>query len=379
MSARPAVAGIFLCALAALGIGACGGGDEEADGAEALTVYVSLPLSGPAAAEGRDAADGARLALADAGGEAGGVEVGARFLDAGAPGFGWTPSQSAANARIATRDSTAIAYVGDFQSGATRASLPVTNKAFLLQVSPASGAGDLVAEFPGSDEISDLQTTGERTFGRVIPSDEQQAEAAVAWAAELGWSRIRVRSDGTDFGRELADAFTAAARGARRGRGFAPFTYLAGGEELAEPVGGEPIRSSGGLPRMASDAFLPPYLANPDLIAPILVTSAALDPTDLPPAGREFPERFTAEYGRRPGRYAAYGYEAMAVVLDSLDRAEDPADRQSVVEAFFDTMDRDSILGPYSITETGDSTVARMTGYELGGRDVRPVTTLKAP
>ena len=93
---------------------------------------MSLPLRGPSGPDGRDAADGARMALADANDEAGGVAVEAKYLDDTAGGRRAREvdaGQAAANARAATQDSTAIAYLGDFESGATRASLPVTNGA----------------------------------------------------------------------------------------------------------------------------------------------------------------------------------------------------------------------------------------------------------
>jgi ABC-type branched-subunit amino acid transport system substrate-binding protein len=308
-----------LAVLAGAGAG-CGADDEASDSAEVLRVYVSLPASGPARDDGRDAADGARLALADAGGEANGVRVEARFLDAGAPGFGWTPARSAANARTASRDSTAIAYIGDFQSGASRASLPITNQAFLLQVSPASGAGDLVRESPGSDEVSRFETNDERTFGRVIPSDEQQAEVRAAWKQDLD------------------------------------------------------VRG-----RIVSDAKLSPYADPADLPDGTLATSAALDPSQLPPAGRDFARAFEDEYARAPGRYAAYGYEAMAVVLDAIDRASNPADRQDVVDAFFETSGRDSILGQYSISGEGETTLGRMSGYEIERGRAEPVAELEVP
>ncbi len=306
---------------AAAALAGCGESEDDSGGAEVLTVYVSAPLSGPAAADGRDVADGARLALADAGDEAGGVEVEARVLDAGAARAGWAVARSAANARTATRDSTAIAYVGDFQSGATRASLPITNKAFLLQVSPASGAEDLVSEFPGSDDISAFQTTEERTFGRVIPSDEQQEHARAAWREDLG-------ERGTKF---------------------------------------------------ASDAALSPYAAPERSPDGTFATSAALDPSHLPESGQEFVRRFADEYGRAPGRYAAYGYEAMAVALDSIDRASNPVDRQDVVASFFETSARDSILGEYAITDAGETTLGRMSGYEVQGGEAQPVAELEVP
>lgn len=57
---------------------------------------------------------------------------------------------------------------------------------------------------------------------------------------------------------------------------------------------------------------------------------------------------------RRGGPYA-YGYEAMAVVLDAIDRAEDPLSRSDVVDAFLATQDRESDLGTYSIGPDGSA------------------------
>ena len=61
--------------------------------------------------------------------------------DAGPSGA--TDALAGANARRATEDSTAIAYVGELDSGTTRTSLPITNEAGLLQVSPGASAVDL--------------------------------------------------------------------------------------------------------------------------------------------------------------------------------------------------------------------------------------------
>jgi branched-chain amino acid transport system substrate-binding protein len=104
----------------------------------------------------------------------------------------------------------------------------------------------------------------------------------------------------------------------------------------------------------------------------VLVTSAAEDPAQLPAAGQRFVRAFGTRYGRKPGRYAAYGYEAMAVALDSIRRAGDRGDdRDPVVSAFFDTQDRDSVLGTYSIDDVGDTTLTALAGYRL--TDGRPV------
>jgi branched-chain amino acid transport system substrate-binding protein len=341
-------------------------GDETVQGEGPVTVYVSLPLRGPSGADGQDAADGAELALADSGGEAAGREVRAVVLD-DTEGTGerasWTPQQAAANARRATEDSTSIAYIGDFESGATRSSLPITNEARLLQVSPASSAGDLVAPFAGSDDVPDVQPSGERTFGRVIPSDEVQGEAGGVWAGELAVRRVTIESDRSSFAESLANGFREGAEssGVDVASG-ALLVYLAGTPQLPDSRA------------MGSDVFLQ---SGP---GPELVTSAALDPSQLPPAGQEFVRRFRSEYGRQPGRYAAYGYEAMAVVLDAIERAGDGGtDREAVIDAFLDTSDRESILGTYSIDDVGDTTLDRLTGYRVDGDGVEPVVELSVP
>src|SRR5215211_7004461 len=206
-------------ALAALTIvlAGCASSGSGVEPGERVDVYVSMPLHGPNAANGRDVVDGARLALADAGGKAGVLRVRATYLDdtsGTGPGAGWSPAAAAANARRASEDSAAIAYIGDFDSGATRFSLPITNEAHVLQVSPASSAIDLVQPFLGAgDQIPDeVQPTGERTFGRVIPSDEAQAEAGALWAKRLRSHGVMVIRGDSGYDDVIADAFGQEAR-----------------------------------------------------------------------------------------------------------------------------------------------------------------------
>ncbi len=362
---RAVAIAVLVAGLAVAGCSSGSGGDE---GDATVTVYASLPMNGPSGTDGRDAADGARLALADAGGEAGGIAVEGIYLD-DTEGERWSPVQAAANARAATQDSTAIAFLGDFESGATRVSLPVTNAARMLQVSPASAAGDLVAPVPGSEEVPDVQASGDRTFGRVIPSDRAQALAGAGWVDRMDVARVATESDGTAYGDAMVAGFEDGLGRATVASG-ADFVYYGGLPD------NQPLADARGLDRlMVTDAELAPGVSEPP---GTLATSAALDPTQLPSAGQDFVDAFRAEYGRPPGRYAAYGYEAMGVILDSIGRASDPTDRDAVVDAFFETADRDSILGTYSIDEVGDTTLDRMTGYELGDGRPRPVDELEA-
>ena len=84
-------------------------------------------------------------------------------------------------------------------------------------------------------------------------------------------------------------------------------------------------------------------------------------------------DRFREEYGREPGPWAAYGYEAMASALAAIDRADDPLSRSSVVAAYFDGTERDSVLGTYSITEEGETTLETpLAAYRVEAGEVVP-------
>ena len=368
---------------------------------EHVTVYVSMPLRGPEAADGRDVVDGARLALSDARGRAGRLAVRAVYLDDTAAVGGhvrWSGAAAAANGRRAAEDATAIAFVGDLDSGASRFSLPITNGARMLQVSPASAAIDLVQPYLGAgDRVPDaVQPTGERTFGRVIPSDEAQAQAGAVWAKRLGARRVAAVSDGSRFGATMVEAFRASAGGLAHARPRAADLLYYGG--TAADVPGVVKRDIMPCPRqmlMATDAVVtspllsrvpagtfacPVIRASAPAARGILITSATEDLSQLPASGQGFVRAFHGRYGHSPGRYAAYGYEAMAVVLDSIRRAGDGGDkRDSVVKAFFDTHDRPSVLGTYSIDEVGNTTLNRMSGYRvIAGRE-RAIAELHGP
>jgi branched-chain amino acid transport system substrate-binding protein len=405
---------VALALAATVALAGCLDGAEAPHPEDPITVYVSLPLRGPSGADGRDAADGARLALSEAGGAAGDHEVSAVFLDGTedrGEGARWTPAQVGRNARQATRDASAIAYIGELESGATRTSLPITNEARMLQVSPGSAAEDLVRE-PGTFDAvpTELQPSGERTFGRVVPSDVAQARAGAAWAAELDRERAALIVDRSPFASTVARAFAEEARVAgldaqrvRLGRFLEPLGEERAGASVGElcalprdapgprlPAGigylaGEDrralaifacLRPLAGGPLVGTDALLPYAGELPDEqpLNRIYLTSAAQDPSHLPASGRDFVVRFRREHGREPGRYAAYGYEAMAVVLDSIERAG--ADRREVIEAFLATADRDSVLGAYSIEGTGETTLDRMSVYRVEGARARPVSEL---
>jgi len=285
--------------LAALALGACAateGGDVDGP----VTVYVSLPLTGPRAPQGRDTADGARLAFDQASGEAGTLEVEARFVD-DAKGAAWDPVAVGANARSAAQDSSAVAYIGELDSEPTRASVPITNDAGIVQISPSAGAVDLTRSVEAvSDSPDRYQPSGTPTFARIVPADDVVAAAAAAWGSELGGAEVVV-----DFGE------------------------------------GRPAAKH--------------------------AVAAELDPDRLP--DRRFIGLFHDSFDREPGPYAAYGYEAMAFALQAIGAANTNSDqfRTEVRDGVIGGERRESVLGPYSITDEGDSTVCMVQRYLVRG------------
>jgi ABC-type branched-subunit amino acid transport system substrate-binding protein len=270
-----------------------------------VRVYVSLPLTGPRAAEGNDAADGARLALEQAGGEAGTLAVEASFLD-DAKGAGWDPIAVGANARSAAQDSSAVAYIGELDSQPTRASVPITNDAGIVQISPTAGAVDLTRSVEGvADSPARYQPSGSPSFARIVPADDVVAAAAAAWGSELGGAEVVV-----DYGEG---------------------------------------------PRGAAHAV-----------------AAELDPGRLP--DRRFPRLFRDRFDRDPGPYAAYGYEAMSFALQAIGAANTNSDqfRTEVRDGVIGGERRESVLGPYSITDEGDSTVCTVQRYVVNGAQLEP-------
>lgn len=379
-------AGLVAAALAGSGCSGDTGTGDEVRG-ETLTVYVSAPLHGPRGAEGQDVVDGAKLALAGAGGKAGELEVQAVYFDdTSEEAEGWDPVVTADNARQAAEDTTAIAYIGDLDSGATRTSLPITNQAEMLHLSPGSTAVELTRTPPGGGPRPErFQPSEQRTFIRLPPADDVQAEAAALLAKQIGFRAVGVVNDRSDFGKAIATAFKRQSQDlgldvGGAGRPDADSLYLAG---TAEGLGKSAFAARP-VPAIASDALLSP----PDLAfrvasgpAPAYFTASLIEPFRTKTLGeRRFPRDFQEQYGRQPGPAAAYGYEAMSLVLDAIRRAGDDGDSRSrVIDEAFATRGREAVIGTYSVQDSGDTTLDEITVYRVAGDRLTFDREIEAP
>jgi branched-chain amino acid transport system substrate-binding protein len=388
----------------ALAIAGCGG-DQSRGGeisGDTLTIYSSLPLQGPYAAHSKAIINGEKLALHQAGGKVGSFKVNFASRDDATAGGSdtprWSPDRTADNATKAAQDSRTLAYVGEFDSGATAISIPITNEASFVQVSPAATAVGLTKLVPGADkgEPDKYYPSGDRTFARVIPADDVQASAGAAWAKRLETRRVFLVDDKSVAGQGLVDQFSDAAErlgGLRvvgqkgmdpRANEYRDFVrevakadpdlvYFSGGAESNAVRFWRDLRGElPDVPVMASGRLLTAdfYERLGSAAGETYITSPAQDPRQLPAEGQRFLREYRKEFGGRPDPYAAYGHASMALLLEAIRRAGDDAGRRGeIVNRVFDTEGFRSVIGTFSIDDNGDTSLVKIAGYRLrGGR-----------
>lgn len=381
-----------MACLAPAGCGSDDDGGGERPRGDTLTVYSSLPRHGDSAREADAVVAGQRLALADAGGRVEGRRVRLVELDSAKAGdAAWDAATVQSNAERAVDDPDAVAYLGELDAGGSAVSVPVTNDAGLLQVSPLDGLTSLTRVVEGSVSSGPERyyPRGRRTFARLVPSDLLQARALLERARSEGAASIAVLHDDRPAGRELSALVLAEAGRVRlklvdteeirddpgsyddlaqdviETRPDA-ILYLGVAGEAAGPVVTELRRAQPGIRVIGSSGLA----ALSPLVEPGQVT--ALDPVrpavDYGPAARRLLRRLERERGGPVPPEALYGYESMRLVLDAIRSAGGAsADRPGVVHAALARRSRRSAIGRYSIAATGDAGTARFAAYRRSG------------
>jgi branched-chain amino acid transport system substrate-binding protein len=386
------LAGLGLCAALSLCVALPGcGGVGASPAAETvgtqLTIYSGLPLQGPDGPISKQLVGGEKLALADAGGRVGRFTVSYASLDDSNVKTGqWDPDVTSANAKAVAQDPTTIAYIGDFNSGATAISLPLINGAGILQVSPASPYVGLTSSLDaGQDEPERFYPSGRRSFGRIAPGDPAQAAAQVAALRALGVRRLYVLADQDPFDSPLAAIVAADARAAgieavgpdaltiAPGANFtgevakvaasgaqAAFVSATATAQAAQ-LFGELHNAAPQVSLLASSAMLGPvFTANLGAAeATSTVASPVLPARFYPASAQRVLRRYRRQFGEAAEPYALYGYEAMSAVLAAIRAAGAHGDdRQAVIDRLLAMRDRRSVLGLYSMRPSGEATLS---------------------
>jgi branched-chain amino acid transport system substrate-binding protein len=368
-----------------------------------LTIYSSVPLHGASRMNAQAVVNGEQLALQQAHGRVGRYRIVLRSLDdSTVQRQAWDPGTTTVNARTAITDPNTVLYIGELNSGASAVSIPLLNRVGIPQISPTSTAVGLTSADAGAAPGEPLKyyPTGVRTFARIVPNDAIQARVQIKLQKAAGCRRPYVLDDGEVDGEDLADSYQLVARSAglhvlgvqafqRRATDYAALARSVAQtgadcvlissltesgaalltRQIAAAMPNAQLFASTGL---AESTFVDPSEGGiPVAIDPrIVVTSLTLAPTVDPPSARSFYAAYERRYGF-PQPYAIFGYDSMSLALNAIARASDggrdAVRRADVREALFTTRDRSSVLGTYSITSAGDTTIRRYGVYRVVG------------
>jgi branched-chain amino acid transport system substrate-binding protein len=392
------------CMAAAFGVAACGGSDNggssggggggSAISGSKLTIYSSLPEQGASGPQAKAIENGATLAIEAKGGKVGNYTIDYKKLDDSLASSGAADEgKGAQNARTAVQDKTTAGYIGEYNSGISKVTIPILNKAGIAQISPANTYVGLTTDEPGSEpgEPNKYYPTRKRTYARVVPKDTIQGAALATAAKEDGCKTIHIWNSQTTYSAGLARNLEMSAKsiglGVEGNDGIDPkapnYRSLAAkikadcfvftGEiesngiqalkDVAAALPNDKLYGGDGI--VLNDTADPKKGLPADVGARFKGTIATLDPTQFGPEGKKFFADYSKKYGvSQPDPYGIYGYEAMALMLDSIERGtkDGKVSRADIVSALLSTKGRQSVLGTYDIDSNGDTS---LTDYGL--------------
>ncbi|HVC50797.1 MAG TPA: branched-chain amino acid ABC transporter substrate-binding protein [Stellaceae bacterium] len=311
---------------------------------KAVTVGITLPLTGADADDALLIKNGAMLAIDDANakGGIGGYKINVMVLDNGTATAGqYDPAQAATNARKLVSDQGVVANIGPQMSGDGKAMSAILSQGDLATITPASTNPDITdPKFAGQ-----YRPAGKAVYFRTVTTDAFQGpNMANYFAKTLKVKKVYVVDDSGAYGVGMANAFEAQAKKAgmtvlghdqldpkeadyttilTKVKGLSPDGLYYGGVAQA---GVKLVKQSydilpkiikGGGDGMYSSSVLKG--AGFPAVEGWYATIAAPYVFDKPEV-ETWVKRFTAKYGRAPEGYSITAYDAALVILDALKR-----------------------------------------------------------
>jgi branched-chain amino acid transport system substrate-binding protein len=358
---------------------------------DVIKIVSSLPRTGSAKAQTDTIVNGINIALAESDFRAGKFTIEYADWDDATAGAGqWTAEAETANANRAVRDPDVMIYIGTYNSGAAKISMPILNKAGLLMLSPANtwpGLTKPAIGDPGEPEI--YRPTGRVTYARLVPTDDLQGPLGAQWAQEMGVKRVYVLDDNEVYGKGIANLFIEECQNLglevlghesidSKAQEFKPLMAMIKGLKPDLVYFGGTTQSKGG--QIAKDmvaAGLDCKLMVPDACYEeafiesagaenvndrVFVTFGGLPANQLQGAGAQFVKTYRQLHGKDPEVYAVYGYEAGKVAVEAIRRAG-VKDRQAILDACLAIHEfSGGALGTWSFDANGDTTLKTVSG-----------------
>jgi branched-chain amino acid transport system substrate-binding protein len=362
------------------------------------TIGLDMPLSDKAASQGVAQRNGTQLAIDDANRTGGlpGFSLTLESYDDGGPTpNGQDPERGAANAVSMIADPRTIAMIGPSGSPVAYAMLPLTNRAGLLQCSPANTLPELTKPRYGALDLRSANPD-KINYVRIAPSDDIQAPALASFAFRDLTARVALVIDDTGDGRAIADGFEdeytrlggIVIRRALN-EGADPMTVLApspGVEEMPDVVffggytrtGGAQLRLAmgqaglGALPFLSWDGlFDGSGTDDGSFIQQVGVAAVGsyIAHASLAPPKASFVDAYRSAYQMEPDEYAGAAYACVEVIVAALRAiaASGPsADglREALrAYAVHPTHRYETVLGTIGFDANGDSIQQFVTFY----------------
>jgi branched-chain amino acid transport system substrate-binding protein len=375
-----------------------------------LRLYTSWPMQGAMIPEGTGMKNGVDLAVAEAGGAVAGYCIEVINLDDASPQTGrWDGAIEAENANKAVGDAQAIVYIGTYNSGAAKISMPITNRAHMAQITPANTYPGLTKKrgaAQGEPEI--YRPMGFVNYFRPVPADDIQGAVGAKWAKRLGFKKVYILNDQELYGKGIADVFEVKAKEigltvvANEGLDIkqadqkpvltkirasgADLVYQAGvmgsgAEVVVRQMKDLGLVAARGVRFMGPDGLFEEELlkaatCDASMAVDMKITYAGLPFEKMRGIGASTYENYKKKYGKEPTGYALYSAEAGRVVLEAIKRAGPEIDkamgakdikaaRDAVRKQIALTKNFDGINGKWSFDENGDVDYDTMSGYKV--------------
>ena len=374
----------------------CGPVVYKGSGTPDFIIPSDLPLQGAIRHQTVEISRAMIWALAEAGWKAGKYKIGYQSCDdSTAQTGGWDTAKCATNAHLYANDKSVIGVLGTFNSGCAKIEVPILNRTALAMVSPANTNPGLTKKWDVG-EPNKYYPTGVRNYARVVATDDIQGPADALWSQSLGFKKVYVLNDKQTYGFGVATTYKAAA--AKLGIkvvGFQGWDAKASSyEALATAIkkSGAQAVFLGGIicnngaklmqdiksvdPKIQlqmPDGFSDPN-GNGAVANGAYISVAGEPPKALTGAGATFISSFGKQIGTTPNPYAAYGAQAMDVMLQAV--AKGGGQRASTTKGIFGLTITNGILGNFTINSTGDTNLTPITIYKQAGKNLNPVKTL---
>lgn len=393
------------CSSAATTAPSAGGGGSQPDACKnkkgssstEIHVYSSLPRQGTSTEQTNTLVEQIRNTLD-------GQKIGNFTIkyfdldDSSAANMGdWDGAVEQSNANKAAADPDAMVYIGTYNSGAAKLSIPILNQACLVMISPSNTYPGLTKAVEGVTEPGEpdiYYPAGYRSYTRVITTDDKQGAAGAEWAKRLGATKVYVLDDTQVYGKGLARAFALwankiglevlSANKSSEGFDAKATDYNALAQKIKSSganfiyVGSITGQNTGKLWKDLRAAMPDVKIMSGDGVFEkswyegtgtagngTYLTFGGVGPDQLTGAGKTWFEEYKAAHGGNfPATYTAYGNAAATVALEALKKAN-TNDRYEVLKAVMGTTDLETVLGKMSFDANGDTKLIALTGYQV--------------